>query len=258
MKPLRTCAIPLCAVVGISSALACAARSGPPATMAVPAFDYTPPSDTSPSSAEVTLAIVAPSWGKEFRDARERGDWVELPVYSRFASAMEADFLELLTAKGFAVRGPFESYELMPFPDKEGSDLALMPELGVAVEIGSIARDKTNIWNDSFTMKGSMTISGRVTLRVTESITNQLMWSKSISVPRTDVPWNGTVSNPKDADSEAVLRNVVHDPAMHDAVTRGLSRLYPSILTTAWQYMDPREMQLLKKQAAELKKRWVR
>src|SRR5689334_19632488 len=67
-------------------------------------FDFTPPTRNNVGATNITIALVKP---------RFVGDNPEYYVepFNEMASSMANDFQELLTAKGFTIRGPFGSHD---------------------------------------------------------------------------------------------------------------------------------------------------
>ncbi len=69
----------------------------------VPAkFDFSPPSRAQAGATGITIAIVKPTY------VGQNPEYLA-PPFNEMASSMGNDFEELLTAKGFTVRGPFGS-----------------------------------------------------------------------------------------------------------------------------------------------------
>ena len=93
---------------------------------AIITFDYDPIPDAAPGSANATFAIV----NTQFEGP--------VPLFSTFASNMEKDFAEILTAHGFSVRGPFISYDNMTYSDREQSDLTLTAEVDFTSDTSQI------------------------------------------------------------------------------------------------------------------------
>ena len=95
----------------------CAVPVEPKPPRAIITFDYSPP-ETMPGSANLTFAVV----GAEIVGGR-RG--TPIPLFKTFASNMTKDFSEILTARGFSVKGPFQGYDIMTYSDKEGTEEVL-------------------------------------------------------------------------------------------------------------------------------------
>src|ERR1700674_2691004 len=98
-----------------------ACAPAPSAPVAPLSYSYTPPINAQPGSANVTLAIVQPSWARP----QQNQNLLE------FSTHMRNDFLALVTARGYTTRGPFASWQAMLYPDKTGADLVLMPQLEI-------------------------------------------------------------------------------------------------------------------------------
>lgn len=99
-------------------AVGCVApTAGPTGPRTAPTFDYTPAANAEPMSANITFAVV----GSSFE--------TPVPLFERFSSNMARDFAEILTARGYTIRGPFQTYDEMTFPDKENSNLVLSAEV---------------------------------------------------------------------------------------------------------------------------------
>ena len=165
MKPfLRFCMIALaCLMIG-----ACAVHVEPETPRAIITFDYSPP-EAMPGSANLTFAVV----GAEIVGGR-RG--TPIPLFKTFASNMTKDFAEILTARGFSVKGPFQDYDIMTYSDKEGTDLILTTE----VEFSS---DTTQIRYSSIgKLNGSIIVTCHVNLVAYESLTRNRLWTKSVAI----------------------------------------------------------------------------
>jgi hypothetical protein len=171
---------------------------------------------------------------------------------------MARDFVEIVTARGFTVRGPFGSYDEMMFPDKQGSDLVLQPTVEITLEFRNLSYTtihpdffSTQI-NPRYTMRGEAVVGGRITLSLLESLTKEKMWSKSIEIPLGLIPWEGE-------------KQYLNPPTQVDLSDNGVARpigttmeaLYYKVMRAAWDYLNPDEMRMVKKQAEEIKKKKV-
>lgn len=93
------------------------------APRAIITFDCEPIPDAAPGFAKATFAIVK----TQFEGP--------MPLFSTFASNMEKNFAEILTAHGFGVRDPFISYDNMTYSDRAGTPTE---DLGVPVYVAGI------------------------------------------------------------------------------------------------------------------------
>lgn len=162
-------------------------------------FEYAPIETAVPGSADVTFAVV---------DTQVHiGGFTEGEgdsLFNDFASSMTKDFMEILTARGFGVRGPFNTYDEMNFPDKKDSDLILTAKFEINTDVSRVPLriypNGAYFYLNPFA-ETVVSVKGRIDLVLSESLTNEKMWTKSVpitpfrvSLPRlTELPksfWN--------------------------------------------------------------------
>lgn len=209
-----------------------------------PIFDYSPPQQAKPAAANVTFAVV----GATFPGSTST-------LFQQFTQNISQDFFEILTSRGYTVRGPFQTYDDITFPDKKGSDLILMPEL-------QINWDTRNLrWEPSFgaalfgksayTGEGNLVLTGRINLVVAESLSHEKMWTKSVDIPPLTVRVDETAAY--SIPNVPIQQLLESEPSVYNPVAKALEMQYKIILDRANQYLDPDEMQIVKKQAQEIR-----
>jgi hypothetical protein len=251
--------------VGILFILGSAAKqpSQQKAEMAyVPRFDYQPPSQAAPGSAAVAFAVVNPQFSAKAMTA-----WggTTPKALSDFQSAMGADFQEILAAKGFTARGPFGSYQEITFPDKKGTDLVLVADIDVTIDdLGRKADWHASLFGpNTFTFSGAVQLGGRINLHLAESLSDEKMWTKSVALPAKQVAWTGTASyqNPTNPNATTIGLPPFHqhfsDPGFTRAIGPELESYYATVMNAAWNYLNPEEMALVKRQSAEIRQKKV-
>ncbi|MFZ5804572.1 MAG: hypothetical protein ACOY7U_06940 [Acidobacteriota bacterium] len=233
--------------LGVLIAIACAS-STPTATYS-PVFDYTPPAGTAPASRSLTFALV----GAQYRSP--------VQFFQRFGAKMASDLQEILAARGYTVRGPFRTYDEMTFPDKKGSDLVLQPELEITADLAGIRQKVTGgavalalLGEATSAYDGTVTIGGRVNLVVLEPLTRERMWAKSVEISRVTVELNGEALYKAPPSLDELLAN---EPSFAAEFGRALEQVYRSVMDKAFTYLDPEEMELVNKQAEEIRKKKV-
>ena len=278
----------LCAAVALSVTVVAAVGCVAPAVnntapRVAPSFDYTPAQQAEPASANITFAVV----GTEFatQTALELGGSraaAQIPLFENFSSSMTGDFAEILTARGYSIRGPFRTYDEIPFPDKEGSNLvlqarvefasdtsqlvaagtarsaagrvagtvagAVVPIVGVARALGRVATGGGPSVGSR--VEGTVRVEARVTLIVSESVTRETMWTKSVEIEPINVSIEGTQVYPVEPDLTMVLEN---ENQFYTDLGKALEGLYEEIMERTHLYLDPREMALVDKQADGLR-----
>ncbi|HET7437106.1 MAG TPA: hypothetical protein VFN10_20515 [Thermoanaerobaculia bacterium] len=217
-----------------------------------PSFDYTPSKEVKPAAANITFGVVNASYPEP------------IPLFQQFGQNMSQDFFEILTARGYTVRGPFRTYDDITFPDKKGSDLILMPELQIR---GDASRIK---WeqgfgaallgamvgsNAGYSAKGDIVFSGRVNLVLAESLSREKMWTKSIDIPPLTVHIEETKLYPQPG---VPLHDLLeNEDVLYNDVAKALEAQYKTILDRSYQYLDPEEISIVKKQSQEIRNKKV-
>jgi len=209
-------------------------------------FDYTPPMVAGAKSTKIAFALISPSYAPNFQ-------YTDVAPFSDFKKRMEADFEELIIARGYSIRGPFVSRDSMVYSDKEQSDLTLAIELDV-----NINQTTPSPWlivhrsrQPQFAYQGTIVLSGKVNLTIAEATTGEKLWAKSISLPQQSV----TVASERSYANINVVP--VSDPGIHNPLTVAMEQYYTTIMRTAWGHLEPIEIDNLKSQAKEIKKKAV-
>ncbi len=254
-------------------------------------FDYTPSKEAAPGSANVTFAVV----GAQPVTPTQQGVTQSLlqapvPLFEDFASTMTKDFMEVLNARGFGVTGPFETYDKIMHPVKEASDLLLTAQVKFIAEMSGVQIAKRfTVFSSTryYALQGSATVKCDVTLLLSECLTNEPMWTKSIAME----PFMVTLDSSSAAYSNHELAALAtkygqiqqhpltgiplevfttqvfpkcpigvflqKDNKFHADLGHALEAQYVKILNQIDVYLDPREIAIVKNQAMELRKRKV-
>ena len=209
------------------------------------AFDYTPAEKAKPGSAGATFAVV----GARFD--------TPVPLYSDFARSMAGDFGEILTTRGYGLRGPFKTFKEILYPDKLASNLILTTEVKFETDRTQIKWSPVEVLfkteeKEHYRASGSMTVKCQVNLVVAESLTNETLWTRNIAITPTIVKLVSTENYPSHANLNGQLE---HDNKFHADVGNALSKQYDEIMKTIYDYLHPGEMALIMKAAADVRKR---
>ena len=119
-------------------------------------FDYVPTTEAPPGSADVTFAVVGAKFiVPTFQQTGSLQQGIALPsaappppLFEGLVSNMTKDFSEVLTARGFTVKGVYRTLDEMIYPDKEGSDLILTARIEFRANTSRIQykRDLKNVF----------------------------------------------------------------------------------------------------------------
>ena len=212
-------------ILGVCIVLAgCAVQVEPEPLRAIITFDYSPP-EAMPGSANLTFAVV----GAEIVGGKYG---TPIPLFKTFASNMTKDFGEILTARGFSVKGPFEEYDRMTYSDKEGSDLVLTAEV-------DFSSDTTQIrYSPIGRLNGTIIVSCHINLVAYESLTKNRLWTKSVAITPLTVELISRKAYPNGANLATLL---VNENKFYTDVGRALERQYTEIMNRIYGYIDPEE-----------------
>lgn len=252
-----SCRLGLAAMV-MALVLGCAATT-PQVPRDAIGFDYSPPDQAEPLSTNLTFAVVGSSFDAPV--VGRRGGFASVPMFQRFSRNMADDFVEILTARGYSVRGPFRTYDEMTFPDKEGSNLVLTARIDFQEDTQDLSAKEDVLGSiinmgsssaASYRVDGNVSIGGRITLIVSESLTNERMWAKSVEFSPITVALNSTRSYgpPLPPTLAQLLQN---EPAFHNDIGKALQSQYGEIMNRIYTYLDPMEMAVVDRQADNLR-----
>lgn len=211
-------------------------------------FIYTPASQATPNSAGVTIATIGiPTYITNSKEI-----WFNTLQFENFQKALKEDLPKLLTAKGFAVKGPYDSYEMIPYPDKKNIDMYLTPTAELSITSKGPSDDLPK------GVVAMVKVKGKIMLELREVVTKELMWSKTIEFEEFKVPAHGRI-----VWAAGIKEHMISDPTektvsvdnvtvMND-VAKGIEKQYPEIMASFFKLMDPEEMRMIKKDCQELK-----
>lgn len=224
----------------------------------VPAkFDFSPPSRAAAASAGITIAIVKPTYvGKNAE--------YYVPPFNEMASSMGNDFEELLTAKGFSVRGPFGSRDEMVYNDKLNSSFII--EIGIDINPdykrkynsysktnwGSLLDKNAPASIESYKMHGEITLAGNLVINAKSAQYGELIWKKNISLDAASFTYDGSVTWDG---IPTMAEELKKDNLVYNTLSRELEKFYDKALSLAWQQIDPAEMKVVADQGKKADKR---
>ena len=221
-------------------------RIEPPRTNII--FDYIPATKAPVGSTNITFAVVNTYFE------------TPVPMFKEFAENMTKDFQEILTEKGYHIKGPFKNYDEMIYPDKEGSNLLLEADVKFRSDTSQLRWDNVEVKFESkeakeyYRASGSITINCHINLILYESLTRERMWTKSLSI----TPLVVTILSHEMYPSKATLAGQLkEDNQFHADLGKALQSQYNEIMSKIEAYLDPREMKILAKQVQQLRKQKV-
>ena len=231
----------------------------PPLAQRIPAkFDFSPPSRAQVGATGITIAMVKPTY------VGKNPEYLVNP-FNEMAERMANDFDELLTAKGFTIRGPFGSRDEMVYEAKVNSSFIL--ETGIELKpqynrkyttlkqspsLAQLMLDKYAPTTYTYKMTGEVTLGGNLVIKAKSAQYGELLWTKSIALEASSFSYAGQLrwnAVPSMADE------LKQDNLVYNTLSSELEKLYLRALNLAWQQIDPAEMKTVAEQGKKADKR---
>ena len=214
-------------------------------------FDYTPKEGNKPGSASMVLAFMRPYYAASFTLYRNE-------LFQSFGKGLASDIEELIIAKGFTLKGPYQGYDEMVFDDKKSTEMVISIEINpefTAAEGEWTPHQHLNLLSmapsyNTYSYAGKVSLVGKINLSGVEPLTNEKIWSKSVSIPNVEniqIVTSGTYESPVNS------QELMNDPSVYNAVGKALQAQYNGIMDKVSAHFSVEEFNTLKSQIKELK-----
>lgn len=211
-------------------------------------FDFSPPSRMQAGSTTMTVALIRPVY------ITENAEYFVAP-FPEMSTSMGNDFEELLTAKGFKIRGPFRSRDEMVYNDKLSCDFALQVEIDLQPNYNRKYKYDPGfgvIAPASYKMSGEITLGGNLVIAASSPQYGEKLWKKNISLDKTSFTYAGSV---KWSTMPSVAEELKGDNEFYNKLARELEKFYDKAMVLAWQQIEASEMKTVAEQAKKADKR---
>ena len=209
-----------------------------------------------PGSAEISFAMLdffVEIEATPYPSVRQtnRNPTGESPLFNNLSRSIERDFQEMLSTYGYGIKGPFLSYDDMTYPDKEQSDMILLPGIKILVSQNINWRSNYEVGSNS-----SVTVDMSFFMVLLEPLTRERVWVKDITLQPITVPlamkiFGGTKYG--GVPSLEVL--LAYEDDLHAALGSHLSTEYNMVLNRMSSYLHPREMEIVKNAAMRVREK---
>jgi len=178
--------------------------------------------------------------------------WFSSKQFANLRDAIQRDLQKILEVKGFAVRGPFENYSLIPYPEKMKIDFILMANIELIVSLKDETAKAESIWigKSPIIQAGNAEITGKIMIEAKEIATRELMWVKKIEVKKFQFPY--VVRAPYNTPHPTPGKLYSYEP-IFTGMAKGFEEQYPEIMNIIYNSLNPGEMIIIKKEAQALK-----
>ena len=214
-------------------------------------FDYTPKEVNKSGTANMLLAFVNPYYATEFTSGSGE-------LFKNFQKAMQGDIQEIIVAKGFNLKGPFQEFGEMIFDDKKRTDMVIQIEIApafTAQEGGWNAKYHMNLLSTgasyyTYTYSGTASLVGKINLTGIEPLTNEKIWTKSVNIPGIE---NISINSTTEYSRQLSSTELMSDPGVYNALGKALMVQYAGIMDKITAYFSVEEFSSMKPQIKELK-----
>jgi hypothetical protein len=196
----------------------------------------------------MSIALVRPKF------ITENPEYYVQP-FPEMASSMANDFEELLTAKGFTIRGPFASRDAMLYNDKQTCSFAFSVEIDLQPNYNRKYKYDPGLGSfvpASYKMNGEITLGGNLVLTASSPQYGEKIWKKNIALDKSVFTYNSSM---KWASIPSVADELKDDNDFYNTFARELEKFYDKALNLAWQQIDPAEMLTVAEQAKKADKK---
>ena len=224
----------------------------PPKTVKIiPSYDFSPPAPVAPGSAKINIALFEPHYPSNFA-------YSDKSPFDKFRISMGKDLEEILTARGFIIKGPYDEYDLMTFSDKQECDLGLVADINIDINETSGGWDyhppvttQYGTHNAYNTYGATLSLNGKITLYIIETFTKQKLIVKSLNIPESTITAKSKVLFSPNQNAKGIP---VGDPDVHNPIAEGLKSFYQSTMKRAWDLLTKEELERLKAQVTQIRK----
>ena len=208
-------------------------------------FDYAPKEAVKAGSVDMLLGLVHPQYVAGFQSSSNE-------LFRQFKTAIGNDIEELIVAKGVNLKGPYNTYDDVMYEDKKRIGMLL------EIDIDPQFTAAEGRWKDIFTMNkgwmvsfsGKISLVGKINLSGVEPLTNQKIWSKSVSIPPVE---NIIIETSQKYDHVLSGWELYQDPGVYNAVGQALSLQYRTIMEKIAAQINAEEFISMKQELIELK-----
>lgn len=227
-------------------------------TRTLPRFDYAPNQSAATGSSNITIALVAPVYVAN-------NSQHALSPFNEMAKSMGNDFEELLTAKGFKVRGPFDGMGSMLYTDKQNSDFIFSVEINLThsgtsqykqhrkIDWGAAIGGASDAGIYTYTYTGAGSFGGTLNITAMSPSFGEKLWKKNIELQRVPYQYVGSISwkNP----NATIWDNIRYDPVVYNTVVGQLEKMYAETFKLLETQLSVEEMKTVAAEARKAEKK---
>lgn len=172
--------------------------------------------------------------------------------------ALSSAVSEIISAKGFKLKGPYNSFDDITYRDKKMSYLAFVPDLKIDIKTDDAKGQRHKLY---YSETGTITLSGELVVSVDEPMTGQTFIKKRIDLSdlKINEPYRFEVQTSygdgslvgKAVDSISADKVLIDNTDV--AISKAVSRFYKEAVTKIETYLDREELLSYERDILKLK-----
>lgn len=215
----------------------------------MPKYNYQPPKREPASNSNITIALMTPVFLINNEKVKS-----EEP-YRLFANKMVNDIEAMLSAKGYNVRGPFNSRDEMVISDKNSSDFLLEIAFDYNATVQRSWKYYPNLLSLSASTysvtNGNVNVSTTLVVTAKSNYSGEKFWKKNIDLESKSFSYRGSVR--WDSQDLTFNRELNQDNNFWNPMTKELENLYNEAMELLWKQFDVSEFKLVAEEARKEK-----
>lgn len=205
-----------------------------------------------PANSFVAAILAAQNGGGRKVDFNERyASEYEGPVRTAFDNSLQ----ELLTRKGFHLKGPFGSFDDMAYNDRKSTYLALAPVLKIFID-KKVTDSSVSNWSKVKTETGSISVTGELQLNFIEPVTKERILAKRINLSDFNIQREYRVQAKLGSSGlmvDAITSNQELDDNSDKVLTEAVNEFYGKAMDRITTMISTEELLSYQKSVDELK-----
>ncbi len=207
---------------------------------------YQIPDTKPPASVNFTVGVVEPAYREKLPNFYSK-------VLKSFSHSVGSGLDQILVAKGMTTKGPYESLDEMPYPDKKGSNLVLTETVLFQMteeEKGGAGEAYYSINGRQMlcaVRDGKLTVEAWLNYEMREPLSGEKMWIKKLDLGTFERNYQVGVERVSKSSGDPwtpvvwINGDVVFN-TKGDAFAYALGEIYPQIMDKAWTFINTEEL----------------
>jgi len=176
----------------------------------------------------------------------------------RLNKALESSISEIISAKGFKLKGPYAVFDDMTYQDKKKVYLAFVPKVDFAIDNKVLKTDRHRLYSHT---EGVIQIGGSITVTMLEPMTGQVFIKRRINLSDFNIQEPYIYEKQTKTSDSSLIGVAIDKGSAPDklvdttdvALTKAINRFYSQTMLKINSYIDKEEILSFEKDILKLK-----